>query len=503
MRKIFLLVAASFLLTNCAKPLLSNSHCGKYHYKEAKVSPIKSSIGVVPAEKTAEAEVRITAKTFFDLDKDVQSKLIESYAKNTKTGQGILDLLRMQMMAAPPAAPKNSQTDFSKITIRLYFSNYKKYYLDSLYVHPNTRMEILNTTLSIKNADPVHIYSIDRLANELEAVDMGTLSRKQNVKFDAEVSPEFNVMSTTAKTTSDDTNTKEDTTNSYDGDKLASSSKNQNISGTKKERSVENGAKATAKLNYNNEEEINESMKLAFKRLKTGFSFNDKNLTISQRGFPLNDIVDNTVITATLAIDNTGANRVADAAVTVFGGMWDSQGNPSKVNDIAITQKNITYIKKLASGNEIVLSGSSEGMLRVAGNDRRKTNSLEYDDLVTFYSFSDTINNIKLNLNQYAKRVYRVCIKDSRGSKYYLYVASAATLPKPVAYFEDDNYPEFLFWLSKIVQSDKKNPLLTSKYDFYLDNGSAKVKVAGNISDADFKALKNFMKDMTFELEEI
>src|SRR5690606_18327301 len=79
------------------------------------------------------------------------------------------------------------QTNYTEYKLQLVFSNLKRYYNDKRLMHPNSRLEFLTTYLSLPVGSAASFYNINKLQNEFEEIDLGTLSRDQTVSLNAKI----------------------------------------------------------------------------------------------------------------------------------------------------------------------------------------------------------------------------------------------------------------------------------------------------------------------------
>ena len=500
MKKIQLILAI-IILHSCAKPLLTNTHNNKYKSIEMKESPIGYNIGVLPLAVKDEPEPEKT-KTFFDLKDTVQVKFLDVISKNTKKNDEIIKLIKQSLSDIKEEKPPKKKTDFTKITIRLSFTHYKEYLKDTMLYHPNTRLEFLNTKLRLSNT-AISFYSIDKLENEFDIIDLGTIGRTKNVTFGTEISSEVGSSVEGTKKTSK-VKGKNTGTNSYDSnDNNTASETNQDSNTNENNITTKNGATTNGKITYNNAEEIKEQVNVSLKRLKTGYAFDEKSLTISQRGKSLNDIVDGTIVTATFILKNgtndQRKNVVSENEVSSFSKLWDEKDNPNTADKVTFNTRIVKYNNCSTGSNTFTIDGTYDGLIRIANN-TKKNNTLEYDDNITYGKFvACPIPPVSVDLNQYCKKVFKIVIEDKKKKAIYtVHFASRNSASKELLFFEDDNYNEFINWLTRIIKKNDVKGLNSKIFNIYLNSDNVSVENIKVINEdpkpSDLKILKELLE---------
>lgn len=509
MKKILLFLTI-IILQSCAKPLLTNSHNGKYEAISTNESPIGYKIGILPLVVQSKPEPE-KPKTFFDLKDTVQIKFLDIISKNTKSNDEIIKYIKQPLSEIKVDEPTKKKTDFTKITLRLSFTHFKEYLQKSELYHPNTRLEFLNTKLRISNDGVATFYSIDKLENEFDIIDLGTLSRTKNVNFGANITSEVGNSIEGATTTSDTTEINSGN-NSFDiNNNNTSSGSNKGSKTNTNNVGVKSGITANGKVSYDNTEEIKEQVNVSLKRLKTGFAFDENSLIISQRGKPLNDIVDGTIVTATFILNNvTGKpNVVKEETVTSFDKLWNDKNEPNDASKLVYNNRLIKYNEFLKTDNKLKIEGTYDGLLRIVANKNYNNNNLEYDDKVTYSKFVNClIPPIIVDLNNYSKKVFRIAIEDKKkGVIYTLHFISREGADSELLFFQDDNYNEFVNWLVRIINKNDKKALVSKLYTLYLESnkvGVDNINVIGeSIDNNSFLALKNLVTTNYFKVVDI
>ena len=187
----YLLIALTFTgaMYGCkgVKPMLSNLHHKPYQYTTLPIGKnvIDVKVGLLPIVAAApeEAQPRLP----WDLRDSIPHLLIKSISNKVKIPEEIFTLMSKPLPMAEKKANRPLPTNYTEYKVRLNFSNDKRYFIDGAFMHPNTRLEFLNTTLSIPENSPFSFYSIDRLENEFEEIDLGNLERNKSVTFNAKL----------------------------------------------------------------------------------------------------------------------------------------------------------------------------------------------------------------------------------------------------------------------------------------------------------------------------
>lgn len=493
MRNILSLCVVAFLITACASTKITNwDSGGNYKYFDENgreqsddkklIDPLMVNVSLLPLPKPATEEPE-NPKTFFDLDKKVQNELLRTLNSNTTKNKEILDAMASNLYQIKDNDSNiELPTDYTKIQLRAVFSNIKQYFNDKRLVHPNTRLAFLNTTLCLDETQ-FQIYSIDKLENDIETIDLGTLNRENNVQFKSNLE---------AGTSTDITDTNNETSNTTDN--FEETDQNQvkhsktNTKNTESNKSITSKNGINGKVSYDIEDKIKEAMNLKLKRMKTGFSLtNGKKLTIMQQGSLLNDISDNTIVTLTLKEKEENLKNKNN--VVRFTINEDSL-EKAKINMRAIqffSCNKVNDIKLTTSYNGLIRSAKSRGnWLGVA---QSRNNILEFDDKVSYYKIiSDTMkenDSIIFSKNNFCKQLLRIQIKYSSHTAYF-YIQPKGKSTQALL-FEDYqqasifiNYIDKLFQLyinSKKTEDDVKKIFYIENFEIALNSGE---KIVGN-----------------------
>lgn len=513
-----LIIATVIILSSCASPKLTNNDRGNYKYQKLTKpeNVLEVTVNSLPFPDTPKKQPE-KLKTFFDLRDSIPNtflRVIGSKATNTKE---ILDAIK-EPFSIVESKPTNTVTtavnniNNNEIKVRLLFTNIKKYYNDENLLHPNTRLEFLTTRLNLETTD-FSIVSIDKIENEFEQIDLGILERTQSVSFNSKLSVEGN-LGVTGETSNSNSSTSggqgksNNIQNVYDenGNLIGTSSilddgtsSNNKTSNTKANAS--NNVSGKGELQYANNEAIKEALQVKFKRIKTGFSFTPKNITISQRGMPLNDISDNIIVTSTLKVNKTNT-KLDTKKVTEFSKLFDSDKKPNPVKNIE-TKNTYVHYPPCYSSDDIKLSVNYSGAIRSVKNQKNGRNVLEYDDKVIYYAFdkqNENTNSIVINKSDYCHDVFKIVAQFGNDIEYTLNVVDVNN--NEILIYDEHNPKQILEWLTKLITeknvlkfkadttfafiSDSGGTIYLSKPDFNQSNLTELLK----ISDIEFKIRK-------------
>lgn len=477
-------------ITSCAELKLSNTSTGKYKYE--KDSPkannvLEVNVGILPIISSNPPDYK--PKTFWDLRDSIPHLYLRLLSEKTSNADTLIKLIS-KPLDTPEKKTTTAKADFQDIKVMFVFSNIKKYYEDKDFMHSNTRLEILNTSLEIKNNDAVYFYSIDKLENEFEEIDLGTIDRTQEVKFQTNISAETGMGISSNNIYGYDQNSSNGTD---DG--------NGNISNNSTNKSKKNTTTSEAKSGYKadasyaNNEAIKEMINSKLKRMKTGFSFSSKKITVSQRGGANRDISDNVYVTATLRLKNkTNKNSVDSKYITKFTNLYDARNRQVIADKIEFQQQNMNYI--MCDGLEdIYFKTSFAGAIRSVDNRNHNNSYLEFDDKVTFYRISGETENEKLTLEKatFCKNVYRIktTIKNHEGL-FYLYISNKKDYVGEVLLSEETKNG-LLNWLLDALNNPTLELLRTDNFELFFENESRKrIYIAGkDIVESNFGEFEN------------
>jgi hypothetical protein len=509
MKSIYI-IALTALVAGCApKPMISNFHKGTYKYGTAPKDLLRVSVDMLPIPKS-EAE-KEKPKMAWDLRDSIPHTLIKTLGAKDKAEE-FMKLMAAQIQLPEKKEPPTFPTDYTQHKVLFSFSNTKRYFANQAFMHPNTRLEFLNIFLALPANSNFSFYNIDKLINEYEEIDLGTLERNESVTLNAKLSGQGDIGSTLESTTG---NTFQDNQGNkaaveipvYDAKgnvvgKVNSSgeftSSANRISGTK----ATSGAKATAaaEASYQNIQSIKEAINVKLKRMKTGFSFSSKEFVIAQRGRVGGDISDNVYVTATLKITSTTGVNSKD--VFNFTNTFGPTGEATAADNLAFSMRNVNYILCNAA-NAVTFTTKYEGAIRAVGNTDKKTgeNSMEYDDDVTYYKIDLTDGNgLTIDQNVFCKKVFKIVAFDAAGNEYTLFIASPSS--KELDLFSDDNPHLMLQWIIDAVTSPAKAFLSTKKFRMYFEknsDGSKIFLVKDAVTDAEFNSIKTLFKVQAVE----
>ncbi|MGG7664082.1 hypothetical protein [Dyadobacter sp. BHUBP1] len=495
-----------FIVASCAAPKLTNNDRGRYKYVVLKNSKSILDVTVTPTPLPDPVQKQQEKpKTFFDLRDSIPITFLRSIASVSNEPTDILKAINTPLSKSS----EKKQTDEdgkikleqSTTKLRLHISSIQSFFNDPALLHPNTKLEFLNTKVWLMTNDVI-IQTIDRLENEFEAIDMGTLERTNDIKFSSALSGGIgkDVGREISSTESDDSSfggSDEQSESTGDGATNTATSKSGTTknSVTKKGKSIKSNvaakSEAKAELQYANSESIKEAIALKYKRAKTSFSFSPNRLTVSQRAVPMVGISDNIFVTLTLAVKNTGSNTHTFEVIE-FKKMFDSKGKIQPMDSVTRRTVAVKYIP-CDSAKDIKLAVSYSGAVRATRNLTRGRNSLEYDDKVTYYKFQDSTLNAGITIDKfdYCKRSFHIVTTIDK-EKYILNTGSQVA-PMEVLLHSDHEPGTVLRWLSEMITKGDQRLLESSNGDLFFRSTNGKDAIylsKKHMSSADMEKLR-------------
>ncbi|AMR29943.1 hypothetical protein A0256_00190 [Mucilaginibacter sp. PAMC 26640] len=507
MKKTLLLTSAvvAALLTGCGgvKPVITNTHEGVYEHTTAKEAPLEVRVDPRPLNPAKESPP--PAKTFVDWPDSLKHIYLKAMAKRTTTPKELVEALQLPLAVEEkkPEAPRPTKFDEYKIVFE--FANIKHYFRDKIYAHPDTRLEFLNTTLNINKGSYAYFYTIDKLQNEFEELDMGSLERTQNVNFNVKGNITGALGSGASTKNTNNTTDTNNSGNNQSAGAFDAAGNQTSVNGTTggnqstRQGTNETNASAEAKVTagleaaYANEQMLKEATAIKGKRMMLGFAVGPDQLTVSQRSRPISDISQNVFVTANLKFGNPddSSNLVTNAEISYFSGLYNGDNQPVAAGKLGNSQRIVTYVDRALAKNISFIVGF-EGELRAVGNESGKSgnNALEYDDHITYYYFKkDNSYTFKLDHNEFAKTAYQIKAQ-MNGRPAYLYIASPVR--RILEVFSDDNPELFLQWLKDQLEQPVIANLQAKKFKLYFvdDRGNKIDMVKTTVSGSDLLALK-------------
>jgi len=484
MRKLPLLLIIAALIQSCVTPKLTNLHRGKYTVENLSTveNILKVNVKIIPLPKPP-AVAKEKPKYFFDLNDSTETRYLEIVSEMVGSDPDKLIEHLKEPIYEPKKSESNLKNDFSLIKARFYLNNVKKYYnlgkSNTRFIHPNTRLSWLTTTLNLSSDSPIEIVTIDRLESEYELINLGSIERNQSATFNSKISAQYGVTAqtnggTTSGRESKPTSGNTAVQNIYDAngnlvDSSTTSASDTSTNTKSLSNSKANGVTAGVggEVGYANTEAIKEAFNIAYNEFKTGFSFESDNLTISQKGRMFSDISNSVIVSATLKPKSPGFTRVH-----TFKNLF-KKNIENSADELIVTDRAIKYIPcdstNLNLGSEIKVS--YDGLLRTAENDGEGNNRLEYDDLVKYYVFkSDStknINTVVIDLSEYCKKVYELWALFEDGSEQILKINNP--LRQSALFLEDEIPLELYKWILMVVKNPTKAKLETNKFSMYFD----------------------------------
>lgn len=503
MKKIIYYLMCTILMESCATTKLTGwDSGGKYQYfdengntiaENRKLNdPVDVSVSFLQIQNATVKEEE-KSKNFFDLSEKVQERFLSTLNSNTKENKEILDVLKNDLYASGKKEENISlPTDYTKIKIRAVFSVIKKYYNDQRLVHPNTRLALLNTRMELDKDSPFYISLIDKIENEFEEIDMGTISRENSVAFKSSL--EGSMGNTT--NISDKRDTEDSLDDSAEDQETGSTTKNSKKSGSHKEISSETKNGASAKVSYDINDKINELVSVNLKRMTSGFSLEGgKKLTLMQQGSLNRDISNNTIVTMSISSTGYSDHQNVFRFEDLFINNKASSADKSKYS-----VRDIKFFR--CSGEDLIFRVNYEGAIRSAKNrgnwlgmSQGRNNILEYDDKVSFYKIksakAEDSNKIKFKRKEFCKALANIKLIYNKSSAIF----EVKTIDKAtqVLFFEDyEQASIFINYLFSLLQEYKttKNLSLfkTSQYKILFQGRT----IIGDRPDEEL--IKNFIE---------
>jgi hypothetical protein len=507
-------MAGLFICSCAAKPILTNFHEGVYGYDSTKMDVLE--VTVTPRPVIVPKEDKPVLRTFVDFPDSLKHLYLKTMAARTKTPEELVKALQIPLVKEEKKEAAPRPTKFDEFKLVFEFSNTKKYYNSKLMMHPGTRMELLNTTLSIAPDSYASFYSIDKLQNEIEQADFGALSRMQNVKYDLKLTGEGSLGSGTTQKTVNGSSNSNSRKNDYTGTAYNGSDKEtgknnavnsfENGSTSNRETNTTADAKATAKAEaaYANEQVINEARAVKLERMRLGFAMKEKSLSITQGALPGGDISLNVFVTAVLQFKNPKDAHLVDTQdVYYFENLFDADNQATPAKDLSFSKRRVTYVN-CKNATDINLSSSYEGSVRMVGNEKGKSgnNMLEYDDHVTYRKLIKGVpQELKIDAQRFCKNTYRVVANIDEGKEDYV-LRISAPLDMKVTLFTDDEPELFLQWLRNVISQPKVAALTSKKIRLYFYSASSKKSILVVGSEV-AKSLKDLDRLSNIRLEEV
>ncbi|MEA5260315.1 hypothetical protein VB264_21125 [Arcicella aquatica] len=473
------------ILASCASPKISNLERGRYKYATAPKNCLDVTVSILPT--STEESVQAKPVTFLDMRDSLPHlymKLLSSKISNADT---FISRLSKPIIPIAKVSTQNKQTDFTYYKVQFVFNNLKKYYNDERLMHPNTRLEFLTTYLALPKESAVTFYNINKLQNEFEEIDFGTLSRDQTVSLNSKLSAsgglgesyETNSGNQTTNTSNVDIG-KEKKAYDSDGNVIGVVNRKGGLTSLD-ESTYSKKATAEAKVNgaldgsYQNSETIKEAIAVKLKRLKTGFNFSERELVIAQRGRAAGDISDNIYVTATLKVDNQ--RNVLPLPVYSFEKLYDENKQLNIADKLLFSRREVNFVP-CDGAKDLTLTTCYEGAIRAVRNVWLKTgsNALEYDDRVTYYKIDEEEGRyLKIDKNVYCKNAYKF-IADVSGVEYTLKIADP--IPRELDIFIDDSPELFRQWIIDNLEKPVASNLNTTRFSLYFEkNETPRVQI--------------------------
>ncbi|MGB5943659.1 MAG: hypothetical protein WBG71_12325 [Leeuwenhoekiella sp.] len=507
---IFGLFAFLLILSCGSKSKLTNANRGQFKVKELDSCLAKEiidlDVAIIPIPKPA-PKVPEKPKTFFDLNDSTQNVFIKTIAGLTDNADSLISFIK-KPLSDVKASSANYRTDYTEIPIRFSISALKNYASfdkannfsskrNMTFLHHNTRLDYLNTTLSLGGNGELEILTIDRLQNIKEDIDLGTISRTNTATFNSKASGNYgldlnNQVNSGSENSVNTNPTTTATVNEYDEfgnlinsytTSLADTSTSNLKNGASRGVALKKGI--NAEIGYNNIDVLNEALLSKIKRLKTGFAFTDRSIKISQRADILRDVSDNNLITATLvARDSLVGNRT----ISTFKNLFEN-GLEVKASDIKYHNRTIRYIPcfdKLYKGYKIPITVSVNGVIRAVKNEFRGRSNYEYDEKVIYHVFEYENNDymeedLSVELFRHCTKVQKMYVQFSGDiNRHYLHITEPAE--EHVHFLEDEDPQRFRLWLKSIKENPSASKLQRDDIQlFFADTSGVKTYLINKV----------------------
>lgn len=509
------LIYAAFVITiiSCspAKPVLSDLHNNSLGNSSVDAAILDVRVGLTPFKASTSEPAK--PQLLWELQDSLPHHLVKALASKAKTADEIVALMSKTVRVQKEDPPKELPSIYTEYKVRLVFSNIKRYFIDQRFTHPNTRMAYLNTYVKIPDTEKrIAFQSIDKMENEFEEIDLGTVSRSQSVTFNAKLTATGQLGTSLDNTSTDSSETSRDRNAGnekkvYDANgnvigaindagKLSSINKSGNTTTTKSGAS----ANATGELAYQNAETINEARLVKLQRMKAGFSFAPNEIVVSQEGRQNGDISNNVFVDATLkfkASDLTNEKKVYS-----FKNLFDESYKPTVADKLSFSKRPVSYVK-CSGASPIVLKVKFEGVLRSVENlkDQTGQNALEFDDKVTMYHIPMKDGaDVEIDPFLFCKYVYKVTAKTEDQT---INLRILSRFDEELNFFSDDKPEDFLGWLKLMIDKGDSKSLSTEKFMMYFETGpnpTDKIYVTKKeMKPEDIKKLKA-LKEIQFEV---
>jgi hypothetical protein len=483
MNRFFQLVLIAIILLGCATTKITNSSRGKYSYipMDAKEFDeqkyVDVNVSIIPLTKPPK-KAKDKPKTFFDLRDSLPHSYLNILDKKTSNVQDLVNSIKLPLSDIKEEKEENNNPLIkgNEFQVRLWISNEKNFYRSEKLMHPNTRLEYLTTRISIQSSS-ISIKLIDKLQNELELIDMGSLERNNDVKFGSKLSGGLGF-----ETAIEGIKSSGDTSELLNGNSTTDSIYDQNgnpikvvtinSGDTSKKNSGQTNSKSSsikkginAELDYVNNESIKEQINVKARMLKTGYSFNDKQLSISQKGIPMAGIPNNLDVTMTLRFDDN--NKNATQNIEVFSNLFIKRYEPNSADNIKINHKVFNYIP-CSEVEDLSCNIEFEGAIRAVENLKRGRNNLEYDDKVIYYSFKG-INQllnpriVTIDKFNFCNEVYGL-ITTLENREYSLRIDN-----KDVRIRKSDMPGKFKAWINALIEKSNKDLHVSDNIKMYFE----------------------------------
>jgi hypothetical protein len=483
-----------FIVIYCSANILHSQKYSHYYKSINYGDDIKTddilevNVAVVPIPEKPQTEEEV--KTFFDLRDSIPIAFLKAISLKATNTNDIIEAIKSPLSNPKVSKVKRpSSIDKTEFQVRIIFSNIKKYYKKKEFYHPNNRLEILNTKVSIPDT-LFYFKNIDRLENETDFIDFGTIERNNKITFGANLTGNLgvNTVGESAFSDSSEFSSPSESSLSIGENQIGNHKKSSNNKTT-----TTAGYGANAGVNYGLENNIKENLNVKLRRLKTGFTFSPEVFLLSQHGSVMNDVFDNAVVTLTIKYKHE--KNIEYKTLTHFDNLFKPDGTINKPDDIKIGFQGFNYISCKNASN-LNLTFSTEGLMRSV---KKGSSFLEHDDRIYYHELLPSNNkSIEVQKFDYCDDVYQIGIHDKlTNRKYYLKVEDGI---QKICFFRNDNSSlKMIQWLKEAIEKTETTPgFLNSSLKLYFSTGEGSyiIPITNNQNPID---LINLLKNGTLE----
>ena len=504
------------VFSTCASPKITNQHRGTYKFKQEEQNTLLSvSLAKIPNKKTKPKPKEDPNQYFLNLRDSLPHLYMRIMGDKTTHPDSFITYLQRPFLTKETTTTKAPIIDYATTKITLLLAVDKRYAFNESYVHPNTRLGVLETVIELENKDGLfEFYSIDKFTNDIETIDFGTLSRKQSVNLSGELSANASGLSSSEGTSSSNTS---NTNTAGNGIARTLYDENGNIealitdsneivlldqSGATEKGNSSFSLGTQGKVTFTNQESIDEALNLRSKRLRVGYSFRPDSIIVRQQSSPLNDISNNVIMEATVKINKVGGGARSVPTID-FSNLFSKDFAPNPASKLEADLQMVSYFpcSPASAENSVTIKTYYQGLIRRVKNRRRTTNVLEYDDKVEYVHVDGERSDvIVIPSSDFCKNLYAVAAF-SNGTQFRLMYKDYRMIDAiEVVDLEGPGLPSFAAWVEEVIDREKQDPLVLNKFELYFQNVTdptdIRYVVASDKNDIQFSSLKELIVDV-------